>query len=183
MAEIDDGYVYFDLKPLNLKKGSTYQIQLENKIKQIDHLVNAKRTIRNDNFNLVKILDLVDDDFTVLNNLNRYLSAVSFQYELRDAEDVQSIFINKEDFLKKQKLIDKKLTDESKIYGDIFLTDSKETYRNLPEKLLQFISHLDHLYTVKYFLKSDDDTFLNLNRIIKYFKSFKNDDRKSWFGR
>ncbi|GFU10564.1 lactosylceramide 1,3-N-acetyl-beta-D-glucosaminyltransferase [Nephila pilipes] len=53
---------------------------------------------------------------------------------------------------------------ESELYGDIIQADFQDTYRNLTTKsvlMLKWVSK--HCAHAQYFLKADDDTFVNLN--------------------
>ncbi|GIY75755.1 lactosylceramide 1,3-N-acetyl-beta-D-glucosaminyltransferase [Caerostris darwini] len=56
------------------------------------------------------------------------------------------------------------IMNESEIFGDIIQADFQDTYRNLTTKsvlMLKWVSK--HCAHAQYFLKADDDTFVNLN--------------------
>ena len=183
-----DDYIYFDLdKPLELRKGFIGQLWVDeimnfNELKAIKNV----RSVRSDDFNLIKVVNAIDDEWTSLKSLTNALMLTSFQYTFTNRSDVE---------IKLQKLklanqvmkqsfyqIQAKLITESTNYNDIKFIDIIDTYRNLPEKLLKFISFIDSRHAFKYFIKVDDDTFLNLPNILKNINDDQ-DDKKAWFGK
>lgn len=184
----NDDYIYFDLKsPLRLNKGFIGQLWLD-ELKNYDQLIKF-RSIRNDNFNLIKIVNVISNEFTDLKNLNNALIATSFDYSLTSQSDT-------EDKLKQLRLeqlsieqnmnkIQAQLISESAIYKDIKFIDIQDTYRNLPDKLLRFLDYVNNRYLFKYFIKVDDDSFLNLPKILSELHLYDDDEEegKKWFGK
>lgn len=59
------------------------------------------------------------------------------------------------------------LNEEQSANGDILLLPVHESYGSLTKKLLAGIMHLTNLYTFQYLLKVDDDSFVNVKKLMK----------------
>lgn len=181
-------YVYFDLEsPLKLKKGFVGQLWMDNVIENYESLRTARfQSVRNDDLNLVKIIDVAEDGYTTLNRLTgNVLLAVSFDYTLTNRTDTEMKLssLGAENKFRRQSMdrIQAQLISESSAYNDIKLLDNVvDTYRNLPDKLLKFLQYVDGRYDFRYFIKADDDSFVNIPKI---FESIRTDGDKLWFGK
>ncbi len=59
------------------------------------------------------------------------------------------------------------LEQEQNQFDDlIFLSNLQESYTNLTRKVLWSFIHIDKLYSFKYLLKADDDTFVQLDKLV-----------------
>ncbi|XP_062851891.1 UDP-GalNAc:beta-1,3-N-acetylgalactosaminyltransferase 2 [Trichomycterus rosablanca] len=61
---------------------------------------------------------------------------------------------------------DKALQEESDIYGDITFVDVVDTYRTVPAKLLQFYKWAVKNAEFNLLLKTDDDCYINVDRVL-----------------
>ena len=94
----------------------------------------------------------------------------SFLYNIHDVEAVRAHINNKEnktvmwaEEVKREQL---KLQLESEEYDDLLFVTTTDVYRNVTEKLLQAIQHFTR-YSFHYFLKTDDDTFIDIDGILQ----------------
>ena len=72
----------------------------------------------------------------------------------------------------KENAISVELTEESKKYNDIILVDQMDTYTNLTIKMLDgFIKAFDEFKEIKFFVKTDDDTYVKINRLQEMLKN------------
>lgn len=146
------------------------------------------RTIKNDDFNLIRTFQSKNQIFLSQNlrKKDHVLSLISFGYSFTNRSDVETIIKNSVSDNRSLKQyndrIEDQLTIESKTYNDIKFVDLIDTYRNLPDKLLKFLVYIDNRYTFKYFIKADDDSILNLTKIIETIESEERSD-KVWFGK
>lgn len=144
------------------------------------------QSVRNDDLNLIKIINVIDDSFTSLRRTtNNVLIATSFDYTLTNRTEAEiklgSLKADNESMVQNAERIRAQLVAESSAHNDIKLLDNAvDTYRNLPDKLLRFLQYVDSRYSFKHFIKADDDSFLNIPKI---FKSIRLDGDKLWFGK
>lgn len=168
---------------MELKKGFVGQLLLDD----ISNKPPEKlQSVRNDDLNLIKIVNVIGDSFTSLRrSTNNVLIATSFDYTLTNRTDTEiklsTLKADNEAMAQNSERIRAQLIAESSAHNDIKLLDSVvDTYRNLPGKLLRFLQFVDSRYTFKYFIKADDDSFLNIPKI---FESIRLNDSKLWFGK
>lgn len=145
------------------------------------------QTIRDDKYNLVRIVKVNDDDRSrKLRRLTNVLIVTSFDYTFTNRTDVEIRLkeLNSEQRLLKENFdrIQHQLDTESRTYNDIKFVDTVDTYRNLPDKLLKFLDYVTSKYEFKYFIKADDDTFVNLPYILESIENG-NWSNKVWFGK
>lgn len=100
---------------------------------------------------------------------------------------IDSYFNHSKTWNKKMKLLEERIQNEMKRYGDILLVDQVDFYRNLPDKLLKSLTwlRLQNTYPT-HVLKTDDDCYLNIDNIFKMLKTnsisnFTLFARYSWF--
>lgn len=97
--------------------------------------------------------------------------ASSIGFYIPDVENLKSIASNEELVTKKWFLhleeLNKRLKVEMEEKNDIFIADVIDTYRSLPAKLLKFYKWLNLNYNFKFVMKSDDDTMVDISRILK----------------
>lgn len=75
------------------------------------------------------------------------------------------------------------IKNESEIHGDIIQADFQDTYRNLTTKsvlMLKWVSK--HCAHAEYFLKADDDTFVNLNVLTDLLQKSPFADEEKFIG-
>ncbi|GFQ72986.1 beta-1,3-galactosyltransferase 4 [Trichonephila clavata] len=75
------------------------------------------------------------------------------------------------------------IKNESEIHGDIIQADFQDTYRNLTTKsvlMLKWVSK--HCAHAQYFLKADDDTFVNLNVLTSLLQKSPFADEEKFIG-
>ena len=180
-----EDYVYFDLQsPLKLEKGFIGQLWLS-EIKDYEPL-RTFQSVRNDDLNLVKIVNVIEDSYTDLGRLtDNVLFATSFDYMLTNRTDteIKLSSLNADSELRRQSVdrLQAQLISESSTHNDIkLLDDVVDTYRNLPDKLLKFLRYVDGRYEFRYFIKADDDSFLNIPKILENTRT---DGDKLWFGK
>ena len=145
------------------------------------------QTIRDDKYNLVRIVKVNDDDRSrKLKRLTNVLIVTSFDYTFTNRTDVEIRLkeLNSEQRLLKENFdrIQHQLDTESRTYNDIKFVNTVDTYRNLPDKLLKFLDYVTSKYEFKYFIKADDDTFVNLPYILESIENG-NWSNKVWFGK
>ena len=178
-----ENYVYFDLEsPLELKKGFVGQLWIADPIQNYKSVRTARvESVRDDDLNLIKIIDVTEDAYATRLSGN-VLLATSFDYTLTNRTDTE-MKLSSSDAASKLRHMDRiqaQLISESNAYKDIkLLDDLVDTYRNLPDKLLKFLQYVNGRYEFRYFIKVDDDSFLNIPKI---FKSIQADGDKLWFG-
>lgn len=66
---------------------------------------------------------------------------------------------------------DKKLFQESKIHGDLFICDYKDQYDKILNKLLaayNWAATVQQKYKFQYILKTDDDVYVNIPRLYRW---------------
>ncbi|XP_053203459.1 UDP-GalNAc:beta-1,3-N-acetylgalactosaminyltransferase 2-like, partial [Panonychus citri] len=88
---------------------------------------------------------------------------------IRDAKKVHTNHINQ------LNLIESKLQDEINQFNDIILVDNVDIYRNLPRKLVNAISWIvssssSSLQFADFILKTDDDCFIDLEKVTSKIK-------------
>jgi len=74
------------------------------------------------------------------------------------------------------------LEAESKEHGDMVLVDMVDSYRALPQKLRLFYRHLAEKVNYEFVLKIDDDTYVNLDRVLNHLKSDAVPLEETWYG-
>ncbi|RWS28430.1 UDP-GalNAc:beta-1:3-N-acetylgalactosaminyltransferase 2-like protein [Leptotrombidium deliense] len=74
-----------------------------------------------------------------------------------------------------------KLQNELSLHSDLLLIDTVETYQNLPEKVVHSMSLTTGKFVFRYFLKTDDDCFLNIPLILQNLNKFER-KTKFWWG-
>ena len=167
-----------------MKKGFVGKVWLE-EIKNYDEL-QTLQSVRHDDLNLVKIINVIENSYTNLNRLTgNVLIATSFDYTLtnRTQVEMQLSSLNADRETKRQSMdrIQAQLIAESTENDDIkLLDDFVDTYRNLPDKLLRFMQFVDSRYEFRYFIKVDDDSFLDIPTILA---SIRADGDRLWFGK
>ncbi|CAG9132505.1 unnamed protein product [Plutella xylostella] len=70
---------------------------------------------------------------------------------------------------------------EDELYGDIIIGNSRDSYSNLTLKTLSMLEWV-HTYCPKVprLLKTDDDMFINIPRLLKFIDARKNETRTIW---
>eukprot|EP00795_Rhopilema_esculentum_P001645 gene1645-16112_t len=76
------------------------------------------------------------------------------------------------------------LAEETKKHNDILIVDVKDYYRNLPKKLLMFYKWASSQNGLQFTIKTDDDCYLNIPKILQEISSMNLSSRDSlWYGR
>lgn len=74
--------------------------------------------------------------------------------------------------------IEKSLQKEQKTYGDVIRGKFVDTYSNLTLKTISILEWVDvYCSEVKFILKTDDDMFINVPRLLSFIDKHKNDKR------
>lgn len=76
----------------------------------------------------------------------------------------------------------KQLEEENKEHGDIVLVDMVDSYRALPKKLRLFYRYLAEKVNYDYVLKIDDDTYVNLDRVLMHLNNDQVPLEETWYG-
>ncbi|XP_037967135.2 beta-1,3-galactosyltransferase 5 [Plutella xylostella] len=70
---------------------------------------------------------------------------------------------------------------EDELYGDIIIGNSRDSYSNLTLKTLSMLEWVDtYCPKVPRLLKTDDDMFINIPRLLKFIDARKNASRTIW---
>ncbi|XP_031336998.1 beta-1,3-galactosyltransferase 1-like [Photinus pyralis] len=95
-------------------------------------------------------------------------------------KDISIFFLIGKTYTKKtEKNVDK----ESRLYKDILMGNFHDKYENLPLKSVTMLRWVrDHCPSAKYLLKSDDDVFVNIPRLLKFIKKL-NPKKRAIYGR
>nr|XP_018896737.1 PREDICTED: beta-1,3-galactosyltransferase 5-like [Bemisia tabaci] len=76
-----------------------------------------------------------------------------------------------------------KIEEESSVFGDIIAGRFIDTYRNLTLKTTSIMEWIDHYCPkVKYILKTDDDMFINVPKLLGFVASHQ-DSKRTFFGK
>ncbi|KAK3092392.1 hypothetical protein FSP39_002253 [Pinctada imbricata] len=81
-----------------------------------------------------------------------------------------------------QRVVGQRLFKEMKEFGDVIIVDTTDVYRNLVRKLMLFYKWLAEREKVQFVLKTDDDCFLNLEKIVTQLKTSGSDLTHFWWG-
>lgn len=83
-----------------------------------------------------------------------------------------------------QKKRSSELQQESSLYKDMLFIDAVDTYRNLPEKLLQSLQWLYMNINVNYIMKTDDDCYVNVPLVVRKLQQMRsaNLTQRVWLG-
>jgi hypothetical protein len=77
----------------------------------------------------------------------------------------------------------KDMTDENKLYGDLISGHFLDSYDNLTLKTVSLLEWVDnYCNNVKFILKTDDDMFINIPKLLKFIEKHAN-DKRTIFGR
>ncbi|KAL4228921.1 hypothetical protein ACF0H5_011962 [Mactra antiquata] len=67
--------------------------------------------------------------------------------------------------------IQKQIQKEAELYNDVIQVDLHDTYRNLTRKSIAMLQWLaDYCQNSKFYLKADDDMYVNINNVIQALK-------------
>lgn len=116
---------------------------------------------------------------------DKYQAASSMIFTISNQKDFVDLYINRENVTTKwQKLlhsVNQSLQEELQKSNDIFLVDVMDVYRNLPVKLLKFLHGLATNYKFSSLLKTDDDCFIHLSKVINELLNLKHKFGKNWW--
>ena len=73
-----------------------------------------------------------------------------------------------------------RLEEEQKQHGDILFFDMIDTYRNLPLKVILFFEWVTRMTRFEYAMKTDDDTFVNLQQFSQNLRDVH--ITRTWWG-
>ena len=104
---------------------------------------------------------------------NSYSESESVQRELREQiSQLHLLYYDEQKLQVRENAISVELTEESKKYNDIILVDQMDTYTNLTIKMLDgFIKAFDEFKEINFFVKTDDDTYVKINRLQEMLKN------------
>ncbi|GAB0099474.1 hypothetical protein DMENIID0001_153350 [Sergentomyia squamirostris] len=70
------------------------------------------------------------------------------------------------------------LENENKIYGDLIRSNSVDSYKNLTLKSLSILEWAStYCRNAKFLIKTDDDIFINIRRVLKFMENHNNSSR------
>jgi hypothetical protein len=79
--------------------------------------------------------------------------------------------------------LSKELIDENKLYGDLISGRFLDSYNNLTLKTLSLLEWVDnYCNNIKFVLKTDDDMFINIPRLLSFIEKHAN-EKRNIFGR
>ena len=78
--------------------------------------------------------------------------------------------------------LDAKLAEEKQEHGDLEIMDMVDSYRKLPLKLRLFYRRLAESYNYDFVMKIDDDTYVNVDRVLKLLQDDKVPLENTWYG-
>ena len=132
----------------------------------------------------VEILPLDEKGFVEYESVNK-LFIGNLVLSVNDLEELKMIQHNQplldEEYKILQTETSRQLEEEKSRYKDILLVNVTDVYRNLPVKLLQFHQWVSSELNTQFVMKTDDDCFVGIERILAMLESKVNTDR-SWFG-
>uniref|UniRef100_A0A1B6GAZ9 Hexosyltransferase n=1 Tax=Cuerna arida TaxID=1464854 RepID=A0A1B6GAZ9_9HEMI len=160
----NEGYIYKKLRnPVMLPKGFEGSVRVEEMIETREQL-NYEERVEWSHGNLLNILGIIRNNSTKKMNISNVLS--TFAFTIRDLDQLRSHEDRKHQRADEWSLytrqVYKQLQQEVVQYNDILLLDMVDVYRNLPQKVLLFIEWVYKHHNVKYILKTDDDTFIDI---------------------
>mmetsp|Transcript_43911 Transcript_43911/g.73128 ORF Transcript_43911/g.73128 Transcript_43911/m.73128 type:complete len:249 (+) Transcript_43911:364-1110(+) len=79
--------------------------------------------------------------------------------------------------LKSPDALDLALDEESRLHGDIIRVQHQDTYDTLSTKTMLFFSHFSQLYPAEFYIKVDDDIYLNLEELSTMLQSHRDTPR------
>ncbi len=113
------------------------------------------------------------------------MPGVSFMYDVENPEDLE---LHKASQASRQSQIEdalakdeKSLADEQLRYGDLLFVPVMDIYRNIPQKLLESFHSAYDTTKFKYLLKTDDDCYLDVEKILPALPK-KNERLGQWWG-
>ncbi|XP_067009959.2 UDP-GalNAc:beta-1,3-N-acetylgalactosaminyltransferase 2 isoform X2 [Anabrus simplex] len=102
---------------------------------------------------------------------NNSFTPVTMLYTIHDIRalknHVAAKFNRSTAWRRESQILKSKLIEESQEKGDILFLDVVDVYRNLPEKLLLFLQWAYLNKKFSYFLKTDDDTFVDVSSVVR----------------
>ncbi|XP_042901907.1 UDP-GalNAc:beta-1,3-N-acetylgalactosaminyltransferase 2 isoform X2 [Parasteatoda tepidariorum] len=112
-------------------------------------------------------------------------SAVSIGFIVNEKESLKKIYNEEITETEKWQLHlkkeEEKINSERNQYGDLLIVDDIDIYRNLPNKVLQFFKWLHTNQDFSYVMKTDDDTVVNLEALMKELQqTSKFDSKQLW---
>ncbi|ESO09138.1 hypothetical protein HELRODRAFT_169080 [Helobdella robusta] len=113
-------------------------------------------------------------------NVDRRNSIRSTWLKDKDNSKIKHLFaIGRSDNQEENELSSALLKEKNK-YNDLLFLNVSEDYHNLSEKLLKSLDQLFKLYSFKFLLKCDDDTFTVIEALLKELES--EDEKKLYWG-
>ena len=188
-----NGYEYRPTEEIFLPKGFEFVVEIESpemySLQEVFALSNhdgMKLDIHRDHHNLV-FTQVIDSVGRVLSQLEpgTIIPAASLIFSLPDTLALQR-HINTSDELdtswhRETASTMMLLHEEMQIHDDIMLLEIQDVYRNLPVKVAMCHQWFN-LHTVpKYVLKTDDDCYINLKKIVNTLQEF-SADAMTWWG-
>ncbi|XP_045188617.2 UDP-GalNAc:beta-1,3-N-acetylgalactosaminyltransferase 2-like [Mercenaria mercenaria] len=111
--------------------------------------------------------------------LGNLLMAVNDVDELEMVQNSQALL--NEEHQADQEEISCQIQKENSIYNDILLVNVTDVYRNLPLKLLHFHQWIHSEINAQYVMKTDDDCFVDVEKIMTLFDTIPKVN-KIWWG-
>lgn len=165
-----DGYRYKSIQPVALPHGFEGLIIIQNLPDGLKS--NAWMNHNNDAQNFIHVSGMfTDEDGVNLSVGASYVSAGSIAFSLQEPECLRQNLLQQQKFMEdwaiQNRVIEHKLQDEIVKFKDILLADVVDTYENLPSKLLECFKRITNEKVFQFLLKTDDDCFLNVQKIYK----------------
>ncbi|XP_075226035.1 UDP-GalNAc:beta-1,3-N-acetylgalactosaminyltransferase 2-like isoform X2 [Lycorma delicatula] len=132
---------------------------------------NCANLIVNDKTNIIRFLHVFNGNMTFAYT-NHVSMHFGFNFSVRDVNSIHELISKKNEAWTKwrnhKEDIMNQLKNEINLYKDILLLDIIDVYSNLPLKMLNFYRWLNiDNKNYKYILKTDDDVFLDIPKLIK----------------
>ncbi|KAL3879468.1 hypothetical protein ACJMK2_031765 [Sinanodonta woodiana] len=182
---VDSGYRYMSVQPFLLPK------DFEGTIRVIYHNSTEILTRESNGGQHSSTVGDLGGIITVQKHRNpikeRKLFLPSFTMSLLEKEQL-STYVKKQtslsqEWILKEKKITEDLQRETEMFGDILFVNVTDVYRNLPTKLLYFHQIILSSIRADYVLKTDDDCFIDLEKIYSILQGNKEiQNSKLWWG-
>ena len=194
-----DGYVYLLVSHLyELPEGfeGVVVVGSDDNTDEINRVYRPTRNIRSKfNFAGAVIQPLSAATIPMSNHLSgtAYLNTVqfttvSFIFTVQNTEYLNHLFNSRKEKYERRKAVlineQRKLEEENELHNDILFVPAVDTYRNIPLKLLSFYNWIQEEHSVDFVLKTDDDTFVDVQAIYSHLQETPLIiSKKTWWGR
>ncbi|XP_059149171.1 UDP-GalNAc:beta-1,3-N-acetylgalactosaminyltransferase 2-like [Physella acuta] len=187
---ISDGFIYKSSFKILLPKG--YEFTLEVKLPErfkLQEWVDLDKELQmydgKESHNNILNIKYLDQDGTVLSHRVTLLPLASLMFVVHNIpilkEHIQTAAERDAAYLQEANVISSKLLKEQSHHQDMILVDIVDTYRSLPDKILLCHEWFHNYYSIKDVLKTDDDCYVDLEKILAAKKEV-GSDQMMWWG-